>query len=381
MSRSIIDLGRTEAEVAESRIASAAASIRRDWPHMLPTEAAGAQIRSGRSRSAGVLASDDAAEYDTQGREYHRDDWTPSIPGEHHRPADGDIDGMTRIVSLRRHATEMLNGWCRVVMEERDITNPKSLPLCDDVAGMCRFLETHAQWIGPQDFAEACVAEIESFAARVSGVVDPPRREAHRLGPCPFVVEGEGGVHDRTCRGVVTIPIGGDQGDASCSECERAAPVEWWEQVIGRDLGSATLPQLVRIIHSRLHVDVTERSLQRWVRSGRIAVVEVESDGPHRMYDVRSFVDEVSRLGHQCVMCGESWEWGSDVCARCYRSLRDAQPTRRDREIPAYTIGSVVPVRRKVAATEEGVCTLEEQQSRRCDETGMPMAWCACGQH
>lgn len=381
----VIELPRSEAERNADRISTAAAAIRRAWPHMLPTEAPAIQYRTGRSSPAGILASPSHPEHDTTGRAYHADDWTPTVATpSHRRPTEDDIDGMTRLLSLRRHVTETLNGWCRVVMEDRPVTSAKALPLGSDVPGMCEFLERHATWLGPQDYADDCASEIEAYGRRVVNVVDPPKRERHTLGRCPFVVEGDlPDVYDRTCQGVVSIPIGGDQDEAACSECGQSAVVEWWEEVLGRSRREvATIPQLVPILRARLHVEVSERTLRRWASRLQITPIQVPV-GPqprHRRFEVRDVLDEVARMGRECVVCGQPWHGRSDVCTRCIGAVRDARPSVADDSQP-YPLGSVVVQSRPLAATAEGLLTLREHLAVRCEETGSPQAWCACGRH
>ena len=113
----------TETQRIEDRIVTALATIRREWDHMLPT-AAPAQRIGGGSRSAQITADD-------------------------HADTDRDVDPATRLVSLRREVRDVLNGWSRVVMEDRPVT--KALPDGLSVPSMATFLERHARWVSGGD--------------------------------------------------------------------------------------------------------------------------------------------------------------------------------------------------------------------------------------
>ena len=318
----VIDLGRTETQVLEDRIRANAASIRRNWPHMFPDSAPGRRIGGG-SRSAGILGDTSPPDItDTQGR--------PSWSADHTDTA-GDVDAMTRLVSLRRHVTECLNATCRVIIEDRDITNTATIPNGMDTTAMCAFIERHAQWLGPQDYAQDIADELEDLAASVAAVADPPKRERYFLGRCPFVkVEREG--RDLTsCTGRVYVQIGA-WAEAGCDECEQVGPVAWWEQVLTLTptWWVASGPQLARILAQRLAVTVDERTIRRWRASGRITAIEAFGPQPYApRYDVRAVLDEVAIFDHECLMCGRAMNTASDLCLACLSTASTAKPRRR----------------------------------------------------
>lgn len=354
-----VTLPKTDAERHEDDIRTAAASIRRNWVHMLPSEAPAIQYRAGRSTASGILGSHGRPESDAYGRPYWGDDWDPTTPLETVRPREGDIDHLTRVVSLRAHILAALNATCRIIMEDRPITNPASLPTGDNAQAMCEFIETHAQWLGPQDCAEDVSVELADFERRVDVIVNPPKREHHTLGRCPFVVGQE--TADRMCRGKVTLPIIGDiDAEAVCDGCEQHGPVDWWEIVFGRDpWWVATLPELTRILRARLNVTVTEQHVRRWVAAGRIHAIAAFGPQPlHRRFDVRLVLDEVARFDHECVMCGRPWSGQSDLCTRCYVDSRTTKPQWSEPP-PAYAVGTATPPAMPVQS-----CALAERQ--RC---------------
>ena len=165
----------TNAERLAHDIAQACASIRRDWPHMLPRNAP-AQRLGGGSRSAQITAAD-------------------------HAPTDSDIDPLTRLVSLRRLIVDVLNGWSRVVIEDRPITS-SAVPDGRSAPDMCAFLERHAQWMSGHEAATDCAEEVSDLARRAHQVTNPARREWIALGDCPLPWVDEEGNETR-CGGTV----------------------------------------------------------------------------------------------------------------------------------------------------------------------------------
>lgn len=376
----VIDLGRTPAQILEDRIRSDAASIRRNWDHMLPDGPPGRRIGSG-SKSAGILTTNSHGEkrhYDhavmpkakrLDGLTFHAEDADLALARA------SDIDALTRIVSLRRYVTECLNGWCRVIIEDRNITSD-AVPDGSDATAMCAFIERHALWMGPQDFALDAADELEELAAAVAAIADPPKRERHYIGRCTFVIEGDiPDVHDRSCRGRVTMPIGGDDDTATCDRCEQSGPVAWWEEVLTLtpQWWVASGPELARILTQRMAVTVDERTIRRWRTSGKIHAIE--PFGPQTYaprFDVRAVLTEVATFDHECILCGRSMTRASDLCLACLSTTSTAKPRRA--ETPAYVIGTV-------ALAEPAVLACDLRERTRCQWSDLPVTWCACGRH
>ncbi len=362
---------RTQAEIYAERISTAVSSIRRDWPHMLPTEAPAQRIRPARAASVGILGSND-----------ERDDHTTTASGK-----ESDIDPLTRILSLRRHTMEALNGWSRILMEDVPVTNSDALPLGDDVLGMCVFVDRWASWKGHQDDAFDCAEELEDFARRIHRIADPPRRERIQLGPCPLVVEGDiPDVYDRFCRGTVGIPIGGDEDDAECDGCEERAPLRWWEEVLGITRREFVRPtELAVILEDRLGVKVTGRTIRNWAREGRVTPMPMlgpveDPETPPRpdrvpayWFEVRMALDEVARMDRECPTCGRIWSGVGVVCGRCWHATHGVRAALAP-ERPQIVVGSVAP-----APARLQICVLDERV--RCEWSDLPKAWCACGRH
>jgi hypothetical protein len=104
-----------------------------------------------------------------------------------HDETEADMDRQTRVVSLRRFATDVLNGWSRVVMEDRPVTS--ELPDGRDVPSMAAFLLRHAEWISWHDAGEDCARELRRVARKVSAITaPPPPRQWMPIGECPVTV-------------------------------------------------------------------------------------------------------------------------------------------------------------------------------------------------
>lgn len=373
----------SDAEILTGRIRREAATISRGWDSMLPDAPPVQRLRSGRSPAAGILADHAKPIIDAAGRERWEADWAADIPGTEIRTSDADIDPLTRLVSLRRHITEALNGWCRVVVEERKIR--KAIPNGSDTRAMCVFLDRHADWIAAQEYATDCADELEDYAARVSVVVDPPRKERHRLGSCTLVIvdDSQDEPTSHICGGRVSLPIGGDQDEASCDRCGQSGTLRWWEEKLGLTRWEkATIPRLAQIIADRLHMDVTERTVRNWANKGRIIPWPLIGPQPEvREFEVRSVLDEIARWGGQCVMCGTLWEGVGDTCTRCYVARSGASPTKAEPR-PAYITGTAAPrVVTIVRDDEQTREVIRAHTATRCEWSDLPAAWCACRRH
>ncbi len=248
-----------------------------------------------------------------------------------HDDSDADIDWATRIVSLCAHVAASLNGWCRVVMEDRPITSPKALPLGGDVPGMCIFLARHAEWLSRyDDAASSCAEELREWAKKVLALTRPPRREWIYLGACPFVTVDTDG-RGRICRGRVRVAVGSDGDQAACSEHGDLAPIGWWESAMGINLTGRIVGtnDLVLAIAERLRMTVTARTVRNWARQGLITAhvpfgpIE-DPTKPRRAwwFDLGETLDQVAMMDRECTMCGKSSPGGS-MCLRCLAVAHD----------------------------------------------------------
>lgn len=216
----------TESQQLEQRITQALVTIRREWEAMMPKGPSAVRPSMGGSGGAAGIVGDSSAPWlDDLGRPHWRTD---------HARGGADVDPTTRLLSLRREVVEVLNGWCRVVIEDRPIT--KALPSDGmDAIALAVFLKRHASWMADHDAGRDCADEVEQLATQVESVSSPKVKQWVGLGSCPLKIEQE--VDGRpvmvVCGGQVRAwPKPGDRDgevDARCDNCGEEAVTRWWE--------------------------------------------------------------------------------------------------------------------------------------------------------
>lgn len=290
-----------------------------------------------------------------------------------HLDTDADMDRATRAVALSRLATDILNGWCRVVVEDRPVTTV--LPNGLSVPSMVEFMERHADWMADHDAAEDCASELSDLAKRIGSLVAPTRKEWHHLGSCPLTIERDEDAPSEICNGRVRVPIGGDQSEASCSRCEVKATIRWWEEAMGRFDEVVGSVEMARQIFVRLHVRISERTVRNWARSGRIKRFIPFGPEPREIrwwFSVRSVLDEVAHMDRECPMCGRLWSGTGEVCLGCYQAMRTATRRYAEPKLPTPAAISLRPVR--VVPDSHNT-----DRPERCHFSDLPMNQCACG--
>jgi len=188
-----------------------------------------------------------------------------------HLDTDEDIDRLSRIVSLRRHAADILNGWSRVVMEDRPVRT--ALPDGSSVPSMAAFLVVHAQWMSGHESAEDCRDELGKVASKVKAITSPTRKEWISLGSCPIETEFDPERGIEVCAGQVRAwPRAEDrEGEvmAKCQRCGTEAVASWWERQMFTDPELRqwlTDAELVPFLHSTFGIVVKENTIRQWVR-------------------------------------------------------------------------------------------------------------------
>lgn len=260
----------TETQHLEDRITQALVTIRREWDAMMPTGPSA--VRYGVGRAAQITAPD-------------------------HADTGADIDAVTRLVSLRRSAVDTLNGWSRLVMEDRPVT--KALPDGMSARSMCRFLERHAQWMSGHAAAEDMADEVEGLAKGVTRFTQPQRREWINLGSCPLEVEdvGEigaegqhGGVRMVTCGGQVRAWPRAEDRDgevmARCRRCGIEAVTSWWESRMfdNPELKMLlTAEEVVGFVHRAYGKVIKAATVRQWDKRGTIEPAGHDDKG-RRLY-------------------------------------------------------------------------------------------------
>lgn len=281
---------KTDSQILEDRITKAATRIADHWPHMLPTRPTSWRPSIG-GASPGILGDNTEPDrVDTQGR--------PSWSSDH-TDTDTDMTPLDRVVSLRRHVTEELNGWCRVIIEDRPVTH--HIPAGHDTPGMCDFLTRHAQWFSGHEAAPDCADELEAAARKIGRYAPPPVTDRPRpprrimIGTCPIEwpdMTGDSAGHLRPCEGEVFAQPSGltDPTRAeriamrlpTCDKCGTEATVDWWYSVMYADADLShlvTVHELIGVIAARLEWVVTRDQVRQWKARGKIATEGKDAKG------------------------------------------------------------------------------------------------------
>lgn len=261
----------TETQHLEDRITQALVTIRREWPALRlgpPSSRPG-----GGSKSAQITADD-----------HNRGEW--------HVLGDSvvDVDAMTRCSALRRTVTDVLNGWSRVVMEDRPVEH--ALPDGRSAESMCIFLERHAQWMSGHEAAEDMADEVEGLAKGVTRFTQPQRREWINLGSCPLEIEAEtdDGLAMVTCGGQVRVWPRAEDRDgevmARCRRCGVEAVPSWWEARMFDDPELRVLltaEEVVGFVHRAYGKVIKAATVRQWDKRGTIEPAGHDDKG-RRLY-------------------------------------------------------------------------------------------------
>jgi len=269
---------RTETQRIGDDIVTAVRNLRHDWPHM---------IAPGETQAPGITSRSGVA-----------------LPD--HSPSDADMRRIDRTMSLMRHIQDALNGWSRIICEERLNLHddkhqviPYRLPLGTDVPGMCVFIQRHAEWLGEHEAGQDCRDELKEFAQRAHQIVSPPRKETMSIGRCPLEVPTGPEAVMAECGGDVRVrPLPDDRpGEAygSCSGCGEAAVASWWAErmfVDGEGSPLVTIGELVAVIAYRLRVVVTHEQVRQWKHRGKIESAGSDNKG-RTLYRHEEVVDAI----------------------------------------------------------------------------------------
>lgn len=232
--------------------------IRQGWPHMLyPAKAITYSIGG----SSGARTS-------TPGDQDN---------GDHNR----DVDHTDVVISLRGDITIILNGWCRVVMEDFNVA--RTLPLGHDVPGMCAFLERWSLQLAEHEAAGDIDDEIRYAAEQVSRITDPRRKDWLIIGDCPCEIvddeTGEGAV----CGGKVRAwPDIEGRHDPRCMTCGTEAVLDWWmARIVGNPATAplVTIHELISIIAYQTGRVVPAETIKTWRKRGKIRAESRDAKG------------------------------------------------------------------------------------------------------
>lgn len=241
------DAPRTETQRLADDIQHACRTIRRDWDHML---------RPGDTQAPGMASRN-------------------GVTLDDHDRSDADQRRIDRTMNVRRFAQDVVNGWSRVIIEDRPITNGATLPSGIDVSGMCEFVDRHADWLSGHEAAPDCRDELTDLMHRCHAIAFPTRRESMSIGRCPL--EQPFGEEDvlEVCAGDVRYRLQYDERDgeamAACSRCGEAAVVSWWEDKMFDDPETRkwlTDGDVVILVHRLYGEAIQQATVRQWVKRG-----------------------------------------------------------------------------------------------------------------
>lgn len=253
---------RTATQQLGDDIVTAVRNLRHDWPHM---------IRPSETQAPGIASRSGVA-----------------LPD--HSPSDADMRRIDKTISLRRHVQDALNGWCRIVIEERGTVG--GIPSGVDVPGMCEFVQRHADWLGEHEAGKDCRDELREFAQRAHLIVSPPRKETMSIGRCPLEVpKGDEAVMGE-CGGDVRVRLNTEDRDgeayASCGECGEVAVATWWESRMFDDPETQrwlTDAGVVTFVHRAYGEVIKPGTVRQWVKRGVIVASSQTSEDGRRLFD------------------------------------------------------------------------------------------------
>ena len=208
----------------------------------------------------------------------------PSSGGAFGSSSTDVVTGLDRRISLRHEVTLSLNGWARLIVEERDLSH--GLPLGTDALGLIILIERHARWFSGHGAAQDAADELTTWANEVRATAAPTRRDWVYLGDCPFVVE------DWFCAGQVR-GYSDPERLPGCTDCGQEAVVEWWEDVldVSQPIGKDALLGLIKTTLGRT---VSRFTVTRWIRNGRIPISGTDEHGKE-VFDRRTVAAALTR--------------------------------------------------------------------------------------
>ena len=216
----------------------------------------------------------------------------PSSGGESGGAKSSDsITGLDRRVSLRHEVNLCLNGWARVIVEERELTD--DLPLGTDTLGLARFLEEWARWFSGHEAGEDAAAEIEKCAGDVRKTATASRVEWVHIGYCPSIDPND----EATCFGDIQAWPNAEPPLAPfCQRCGRVEYVDHWERIMHLD-ALLSHDKLIEFIREEFGREVNRATLRTWLHRKVITTCGTDDAG-QALYDRGAVVYALTRRWH-----------------------------------------------------------------------------------
>ena len=171
----------------------------------------------------------------------------------------------TDALSLIAEISRDLAFWVQALIQDDTDGDPSGLRL-DDAMGCARYLSGRAAFIATWAYGRRLTNELGEHAHAVRGIAWP-RRPSILLGDCPRRVHRDGIPEE--CATPVRAHTD-NPGDVRCRGCGHTDTLDGWMLAIVGDSRPVTIPQLVPLLHKRLGIVVSTRTLQRLHRSGQL---------------------------------------------------------------------------------------------------------------
>ena len=171
----------------------------------------------------------------------------------------------TDALSLIAEISRDLAFWVHALVEDDTDGDPSGLRL-DDAMGCARYLSGRVGFIAEWTYGNRLATEMHDHARAARGIAWP-RPPSILLGECTNRVSVDGTV----------VPCGTQvrahmetPGRVTCRGCGKSDTIDGWMLAIVADQRPVTLPQLVPLLHKRLGIVVSARTLQRMYRAGQL---------------------------------------------------------------------------------------------------------------
>ena len=136
----------------------------------------------------------------------------------------------------------------------------------DDAMGCARYLAGRVGFIAEWTYGNRLATEMHDHARAARGIAWP-RPPSILLGECTNRVSVDGTVVQcgTQVRAHMETP-----GRVTCRGCGKSDTIDGWMLAIVADQRPVTLPQLVPLLHKRLGIVISARTLQRMYRAGQL---------------------------------------------------------------------------------------------------------------
>lgn len=193
-----------------------------------------------------------------------------------------EVTPLDRRISLRHEVTLTLNGWARVIVDDRDLSH--GLPLGTDTVGLCELIERHAAWFSGHEAVGDALNELSDAAEQVRLAAIPQRREWMSLGSCPLEVPVDDDDRGTMIMGVCGGQVRAHPGrDPKCQKCGTEAVAVWWERAMFPDVETSelvTANELVLLLHRAFGgAPIKPSTIRQWIKREVIESAGTDAQG------------------------------------------------------------------------------------------------------